>query len=67
MTYLKCWLTCPIITVLVPSGMFTVRLNRALLDPSSISTSVFGPENELDRNERNPEKRIALIVMVINE
>ena len=51
-------LTCPIIAVPVPSGMPTVRLNGALLDPSSISTIVFGPVKSSDRNERNPIKGI---------
>ena len=54
------WLTCPIIAVPVPSGMFTVRLNKAFLAPMPISTNVFGPKKSFDRNERKPRKRIVL-------
>ena len=61
MTSLLYWLTCPIIVVPVPSGMFTVRLNGAFLAPMPISTNVFGPGKLLDRNERKPRKRIVLI------
>ena len=54
------WLTCPVIAVPVPSGMFTVRLNGALLALIPISTNVFGPGESVDRNERKPKKRIVL-------
>ena len=64
---LLCWLTCPIIAIPVPSGMFTVRLKEAFLAPTPISTDVFGPGKSFDRNERKPIKRIELTVIAINE
>ena len=64
---LLCWLTYPIIALLVPSGMFTVRLKEAFLAPMPISTNDFGPGKSFDRNERKPIKRIELTVMAITE
>ena len=60
---LYCIPTCPIIIVSVPSGMSTVRLKGALVDPVIISIAFFGPGKSVDRNERKPLERIVIYLL----